>query len=127
MFVAAACKELAYLEQFGRPLLPFRRESRDAHQYQEQSPSPSAHIENLKRHLIMAPSLVPSDSALVHFCIRHPDLQQSNIVVQSTDPGWQIVSLLDWQHTSILPPFLFAGVPQRLQNLRTTMILSRNQ
>ena len=39
---AAARKELAYPEQFGQPLLPFRRERRDSYQYQEQSPS--AHI-----------------------------------------------------------------------------------
>ncbi|KAJ7221939.1 kinase-like domain-containing protein [Mycena rebaudengoi] len=110
----AARKELAYLEQFGQPLLPFRRERRDGYQYQEQSPL--AHIENLKRYLI-ASSLVPRDPALGHFCIRHPDLQQSNIVVRrSSDSGWQVVSLLDWQHASLLPLFLLAGVPQRLQN-----------
>ncbi|KIY45791.1 hypothetical protein FISHEDRAFT_66846 [Fistulina hepatica ATCC 64428] len=28
----------------------------------------------------------------------------------------RVVSLLDWQHASILPLFLLAGVPQRLQN-----------
>ncbi|KAH9949736.1 protein kinase subdomain-containing protein PKL/CAK/Fmp29 [Amylocystis lapponica] len=103
VLAAAARKELAYLEQ------------RDGYQYQEQSPS--AHIENLKRYLLIASSLVPRDPALGHFCIRHPDLQQSNIVVRrSSDSGWQVVSLLDWQHASILPPFLLAGVPQRLQN-----------
>lgn len=110
--VAAARKELAYLEQFGQPLLPFRRERRDGYQYQEQSPL--AHIENLKRYLLIASSLVPRDPAL---SIRHPDLQQSNIVVRrSPDSGWQVVSLLDWQHASILPSFLLAGTPQRLQN-----------
>jgi hypothetical protein len=116
VLVAAARKELAYLEQFGQPLLPFRRERRDGYQYKEQSPS--AHIENLKRYLLIASSLVPSDPALSHFCIRHPDLQQSNIIVQkkSSNSGWQIVSLLDWQHASILPRFLISGVPQRLQN-----------
>jgi hypothetical protein len=118
--VAAARKELAYLEQFGQPLLPFRRERRDGYQYQEQSPS--AHIENLKRYLLIASSLVPRDPALGHFCIRHPDLQESNIVVRrSSDSGWQVVSLLDWQHASILPPFLLAGVPQRLQNHNDTV------
>ena len=87
MLVAAAHKALAYLEQFGQPLLPFRRERRDAYQYQE--PSPSAHTENLKRYLLMAPSLVHSDPSLVQFCTRHPDLQQSNIVVRrSSDSGW---------------------------------------
>ncbi|KAG6840035.1 hypothetical protein C0991_009463, partial [Blastosporella zonata] len=46
------------------------------------------------------------------------DLQQSNIVVsRSPDSNWQGVGLLDWQHASIiLPPFLLAGVPERLQN-----------
>ncbi|KAH7884287.1 protein kinase subdomain-containing protein PKL/CAK/Fmp29 [Phlebopus sp. FC_14] len=113
--VAAARKELAYLAHFGQPLLPFRRERRDGYQYQEQSPS--AHIENLNRYLLIASSLVPRDPALGHFCIRHPDLQQGNIIVsRSPDSDWQVVSLLDWQHASILPPFLLAGVPQRLQN-----------
>jgi Phosphotransferase enzyme family len=113
--VAAARKELAYLEQFGQPPLPFRRERRDGYQYQEQSPSD--HIENLNRYLLIASSLVPRDPALCHFCIRHPDLQPSNIVVsKSPNSNWQVVGLLDWQHASILPPFLLAGIPQRLQN-----------
>lgn len=44
-------------------------------------------------------------------------MQQSNIVVRkSSVSGWQVVSLLDWQHASILPLCLLAGVPQRLQN-----------
>ncbi|KAJ7661108.1 protein kinase subdomain-containing protein PKL/CAK/Fmp29 [Mycena olivaceomarginata] len=55
--VAAARKELAYLEQFGRPLLPFQRERREAYGYKEQSPSD--HIENLERYLLIASSLVP--------------------------------------------------------------------
>jgi hypothetical protein len=52
------------------------------------------------------------------FCIRHPDLQPSNIMVKkSVDSGkWEIISLIDWQHTCILPLFLHAGIPQRLQN-----------
>lgn len=45
--VAAARKKLAYLERFGRPLLPFRRERREAYGYKEQSPSD--HIKNLER------------------------------------------------------------------------------
>ncbi|KAL5522368.1 hypothetical protein ACEPAG_8384 [Sanghuangporus baumii] len=115
VLVAGARKELAYLEQFGQPLLPFRRERRDGYQYQEQSPL--AHIENLKRYLLIASSLVPKDPALGHSRIRHPDLQQNNVVVRrSSESGWQVVSLLDWQHASILPLFLLAGIPQRLQN-----------
>ncbi|KAL5480871.1 hypothetical protein ACEPAI_9811 [Sanghuangporus weigelae] len=114
--VAAARKELAYLEQFGRPLLPFQRERREAYGYKEQSPSD--HIENLERYLLVAPSLVPKNSALHHFRIRHPDLQPSNVIVSISSDSNQleIVGLLDWQHASILPLFLLAGIPDRLQN-----------
>jgi len=114
--VAAARKELAYLEQFGRPLLPFQRERREAYEYKEQSPSD--HIKNLERYLLIASSLVSKNSALHHFCIRHPDLQPSNVIVSTSSDSNQlkIVGLLDWQHASILPLSLLAGIPYRLQN-----------
>ncbi|RDX52769.1 protein kinase subdomain-containing protein PKL/CAK/Fmp29 [Lentinus brumalis] len=113
--VKGAHKELSYLQQFGQPLLPFQRMRRAAYQYQEQQPS--AHIENLHRYLLIAPSLVPRDPTLAHFRIRHPDIQPSNIIVsRSPDSKWQIIGLIDWQHASILPVSLVAGIPQRLQN-----------
>ncbi|KAG6327373.1 hypothetical protein ID866_11716 [Astraeus odoratus] len=91
------------------------RVRREGYRYQEQSPSD--HIENLDRYLLIASSLVPRDPSLGGFCIRHPDLQPSNIVVsKSPDSNWQVVGLFDWQHTSILPPFLLASIPERLQN-----------
>ncbi|GBE82854.1 protein kinase subdomain-containing protein PKL/CAK/Fmp29 [Sparassis crispa] len=113
--VAAARKELAYLEQFGRPLLPFQRERREAYGYKEQSPSD--HIKNLERYLLIASSLVSKNSALHHFRIRHPDLQPSNVIVSTSSDSNQlkIVGLLDWQHASILPAFLLAGIPGHLQ------------
>ncbi|KAJ7731138.1 protein kinase subdomain-containing protein PKL/CAK/Fmp29 [Mycena maculata] len=114
--VAAARKELAYLEQFGRPLLPFQRERREAYEYKEQSPLD--HIKNLERYLLIASSLVSKNSALHHFRIRHPDLQPSNVIVSTSSDSNQltIVGLLDWQHASILPAFLLAGIPGRFQN-----------
>lgn len=114
--VAAARKELAYLEQFGRPLLLFQRERREAYGYKEQSPSD--HIKNLERYLLIVSSLVSKNSALHHFRIRHPDLQPSNVIVSTLSDSnkLKIVGLLDWQHASILPPFLLAGIPGRLQN-----------
>ncbi|EJF63630.1 protein kinase subdomain-containing protein PKL/CAK/Fmp29 [Dichomitus squalens LYAD-421 SS1] len=112
---APAYKELAYLKQFGRPLLPFERMRREAYRYQEQPPSD--HIENLNRYLLIAPSLIPKNPVLGRFCIRHPDLQSGNIIVsRSPDSTWRVVSLLDWQHAPILPLFLLAGLPQRFQN-----------
>ena len=69
---APALKELAYLEQFGQPLLPFRRERRPGYKYQKQLPSD--HL-NLNRYLLIAPSLVPTNPRLRQFCIRHPDFR----------------------------------------------------
>ena len=113
--VRGANKELAYLEKFGRPLLPFQRIRREGYQYQEQPPSD--HIENLGRYLLIASSLIPRNPTFGHFCIRHPDLRPGNIIVsRSPDSNLHIISLIDWQHTSILPLFLLAGVPQQIQN-----------
>nr|GAT46297.1 predicted protein [Mycena chlorophos] len=111
----AAQKEIAYLKQFGQPLLPLRRERRPSYKYQQQSPLD--HVENLQQYLSITSSLVPKDPALNRFYIRHPDLHPNNIFV-SWSPGsdCKIVSVFDWQHTSILPMFLLAGIPQRLQN-----------
>jgi hypothetical protein len=95
--------------------LPFQRMRREAYQYREQLPS--EHVENLNWYLLIALSLVPRDPTLSHFRIRHPDLQQNNIIVsKSHGSKWQIAGLIDWQHASILPLFLFAGIPGRLQN-----------
>jgi hypothetical protein len=38
------------------------------------------------------------------------------MVPRSPGSDWKIVGLLDWQHTSILPLLLPAGVPKRIQN-----------
>jgi hypothetical protein len=121
VLLRAPHKELAYLKEFGQPLLPFQCVRREGYQYEEQSPSD--HVENLGRYLLIAPSLIPGNPALSRFCIRHSDLQQSNInISRSPDSNWQITSLIDWQHASILPLFLNA----LYQNAyRTMMILSR--
>lgn len=88
---------------------------REGYGYREQLPSD--HIKNLNRYLLIAPSLIPQNPALRCFRIRHPDLQQSNIIVsKSPDSSWKVVGLLDWQHATILPPFLLASIPERLQN-----------
>ncbi|KAG6328179.1 hypothetical protein ID866_10910 [Astraeus odoratus] len=109
---APALKELAYLKQFGQPLLPFRRERRPGYKYQEQLPSD--HVQNLHRYLLLAPSLVPTSPGLRQFCIRHPDFRQGNVfVAKSPDSGWRVVSLFDWQHTTISPLFL-ADLPKFL-------------
>lgn len=86
------------MQRFGRPLLPFQRVRREAYKHLEQQPSD--HIENLDRYLRVASSLIAKDPALDHFCIRHPDLQPSNIIVSwSPDSNsYVVVSLIDWHH-----------------------------
>lgn len=108
-------RNLPTWRSFGQPILPLRRERRPGYLFQQQLPS--SHVKNLKRYLSIASSLVPNDPTLNRFCIHHPDLQLNNIIV-SRLPGSdrRVVGLVDLQHTSILPMFLLAGVPQRLQN-----------
>ncbi|KAJ7623719.1 protein kinase subdomain-containing protein PKL/CAK/Fmp29 [Roridomyces roridus] len=115
--VRGAHKELAFLERFGQPLLPFDRARRAMYEYQEQHPS--EFVENLNRYLLIAPSIVPQDSALRSFRIRHPDLtHENNILVSRTADSdeWKICSLIDWQHASILPISLLAGIPPFMRN-----------
>jgi hypothetical protein len=45
--------------------------------------------------------------------MRHPDLQPNNILVLESH---EIAGLIDWQHSSILPLGLAAGVPSHFQN-----------
>jgi hypothetical protein len=107
----AAHKELAYLEQFDQPLLPFQHVRKEVYQYEEQSPSD--HIKDLDRDLLIASSLPPSAISP----IPHPELQKNNIIVsKSPDSNWQVVGLLDWLHASILLPVFLGSVPERLQN-----------
>ncbi|KAK7695260.1 hypothetical protein QCA50_002450 [Cerrena zonata] len=113
VLVTGAKKELAYLDQFGAPRAPYSRLRRECYKYEKQTPSD--HVKNLGRYLRLAPSLVPDDESLNVFCIRHPDLSDSNIRV-STDSGLKILSVLDWQHTAVLPLFLQAGMHEFIQN-----------
>ncbi|KAH6905619.1 hypothetical protein BKA70DRAFT_1291717 [Coprinopsis sp. MPI-PUGE-AT-0042] len=105
--VAGAHKELADLRRFGQPLLPFERVRRPAYAFQPQLPSD--HIQNLERYLSVASSLIPKDRELHRFSIAHPYPEISNLIL---DHEGQIVSLIDWQHTSILPIFLLAQQQQ---------------
>ena len=114
VMVTGAEKELAYLDRFGSPRAPYQRLHREHYNYKKQPPSD--HAENLHRYLRLAPSLVPDDDALSTFCIRHPDLSDSNVKVSKDSRGLRIHSVLDWQHTVVLPLFLHAGMPDVIQN-----------
>lgn len=114
VLVTGANKELAYLDQFGSPRAPYRGFRRDC--YNNEKQEPSDHTNNLRRYLLLAPSLVPDNDSLTAFCIRHPDLNLENIKVTTDSNGLQIRSVLDWQHAVVLPLFLHAGMPYDIQN-----------
>ena len=83
--------------------------------YNYEKKEPSDHANDLDRYLL-APSLVPDDDSLSAFCIRHPDLNTGNLKVSIDSNGVQILSMLDWQHSAVLPLFLHAGMPDDIQN-----------
>lgn len=109
--VSIARKELAWLRSYGQPRLPFERAYREDTNYQKSMPE--EHIETLRKYMRIAPYLVPDDTSLHRPTLRHPDLQPNNIFVSEK---FDIVGIIDWQHSSVLPLFLAAGIPHHLQN-----------
>lgn len=82
--------------------------------YSYKKVDPADHIRNLCDYLEVAQFLSPpTESSFNRPIIRHPDLQPNNIFVSDS---FDIVSLIDWQHCSVLPLFLQAGPPKYFQN-----------
>ena len=106
-----AAKELAWLKAFGRPRLPFERAYHECLNYQKSQPE--QHIESLEKYMRMAPFLVPRETRFHRPVLRHPDLQPNNIFVSR---NLDIAGIIDWQHCSVLPQFLAAGIPRYFQN-----------
>ncbi|KAI7235369.1 hypothetical protein KC330_g4312 [Hortaea werneckii] len=74
---------------------------------------PEEDINSLEKFLKVALHAVPAEEWLHKPVIRHPDLSPNNIFV---DDDCNITSILDWQHTTVLPLYLHAGIPSSLQN-----------
>lgn len=106
---AGALKETRYLEKHGRPLLPFDRFQRETFDFQEQDPA--VHLDSLQKFLQISKHLIPPVAALTSPILRHPDLRPSNMFVSD---NLEITALIDWQHSTALPAFLSAGVPDFL-------------
>lgn len=76
--------------------------------------SPDSHISDLSDYLTLVPHLDFKAGASLHRPVmRHPDLQQNNILMSDTN---EIVGLIDWQHSTVLPMGLAAGMPKHFQN-----------
>jgi hypothetical protein len=111
-FTAGAVKELTWLKLHGHPRLPFDISHRGIYDYQKVSPAD--HAVNIERYLQIAPHLIPRDDEfLLRPTLRHPDFQPRNIFVAD---DFSITSIIDWQHCSVLPLILQAGVPDYFQN-----------
>ncbi|PLB49956.1 phosphotransferase family protein [Aspergillus steynii IBT 23096] len=105
-----ALKELSWLRAYGRSRFPFERAYRESMEYRLSTPS--EHIASLEAYLEITSELLASNEFLRPL-LRHPDLQPNNIFVSD---DLDIVGLIDWQHPSVLPLFLAAGIPEFVQN-----------
>lgn len=76
--------------------------------------NPDDHIEALLKYQKVARRLgFPENSVLNKLILRHPDFQPNNILVSETK---DIVGIIDWQHSTIVPLCLAAGIPKHFQN-----------
>ncbi|TVY91372.1 Altered inheritance of mitochondria protein, mitochondrial [Lachnellula willkommii] len=110
-FTAGAVKEIAWLKSHARPRLPHTVAHRDLYNYQKVSPAD--HIASVEKYLQIAPHLVPRDDFLSRQTLRHPDLNPHNLFVSD---DFTITGVIDWQHSSVLPLVLQAGIPGSFQN-----------
>jgi hypothetical protein len=75
---------------------------------------PKVHVEALLNYLKMARCLGFSQNSVLNKpVLRHPDFQPNNILVSET---MDIVGVIDWQHSTIVPLCLAAGIPKYFQN-----------
>ncbi|KAF2278274.1 kinase-like protein [Westerdykella ornata] len=106
-----AGKELAWIRAFGRRRFPFQRAYRETLDYKKQDPED--HKKSLKEYIALAEYLIPKETQLNQPVLRHHDLQPNNI---SISEDFDITGIIDWQHSTVLPTFLAAGIPKYFQN-----------
>ncbi|KAB8277878.1 kinase-like protein [Aspergillus minisclerotigenes] len=112
VFRAAGERELAWTKAYAKPRLPYDRLYREIYHFKHISPD--SHVTDLSNYLEMVPILrYANDSILTQPVMRHPDLQPNNILVSDSN---DIIGLIDWQHCSILPLGIAAGIPSHFQN-----------
>ncbi|KAJ5558044.1 hypothetical protein N7535_009534 [Penicillium sp. DV-2018c] len=112
IFRAVGERELTWMKLHAKPRLPYERLYRGIFKFRKVSPD--THIRTLLDYLKLAPFLGFGAGTTLHRpVIRHPDFQPNNILVSDSN---EIVGFIDWQHSSILPLGLAAGIPQHFQN-----------
>ncbi|GLA41371.1 phosphotransferase enzyme [Aspergillus niger] len=112
IFRAAGERELTWAKAYAKPRLPYERLYREIYKFK--CVSPDSHIAALVNYLKVVPSLDHTNKlSLDRPVMRHPDLQPNNILVSDKN---DIIGLVDWQHCSILPLGIVAGIPAHFQN-----------
>ncbi|RHZ55477.1 hypothetical protein CDV55_103246 [Aspergillus turcosus] len=112
LFRAAGERELIWAKAYAKPRLPYERLYREIYGFAQVSPD--RHLQNLSDYLTLAPCLgFRAGSSLNRPVMRHPDLQPNNILISDAN---EVVGLVDWQHCTILPLGLAAGIPKDFQN-----------
>ncbi|KAI9926045.1 Phosphotransferase enzyme [Aspergillus wentii] len=105
-------RELTWAKQHAKPRLHYERLYREIHNFAKMHPD--THIQALTDYLRLTPYLgFKPGSQLNRPVLRHPDLQPNNILISEER---EVVGLIDWQHSSILPLSMVAGIPKHIQN-----------
>lgn len=112
IFRAVGQREVQWTEKSAKPRLPYERLYRELHGFKKISPQP--HIDSLKKYLELAKCLGYSrEIPLNRPVLRHPDLQPNNILISDS---LDIIGLIDWQHATVVPLCLAAGIPKDFHN-----------
>ena len=97
-------REAAWTSTFGQP-----RHRQFFFSFSENKIEPTDRISLLSKYGAIAPYLLPRQGDLASPTLRHPDLHQSNIFLRPNST--QILGIIDWQGSSVLPFFLQSGFP----------------
>ncbi|KDQ13556.1 hypothetical protein BOTBODRAFT_146160 [Botryobasidium botryosum FD-172 SS1] len=84
-----------------------------------------AHISLLDRYTDVAPSLIPSNPALVRPTLWHRDVHCGNIFLSKdalAEGRIAISAIIDWQHMSIIPLYLQARVPYFIRYYQSALL-----
>ncbi|KAI4248612.1 MAG: hypothetical protein L6R42_009233, partial [Xanthoria sp. 1 TBL-2021] len=108
---AVGKKELAWMNQYAQPRFPADVILREMFEYKKIPPDDQ--VNTLENYLQLSSWLVPKEANINRFVLRHPDLQPGNLFVSDS---MDLLGIIDWQHSSILPIFLHCGIPHHFQN-----------
>ncbi|KAL8851639.1 MAG: hypothetical protein Q9221_003476 [Calogaya cf. arnoldii] len=119
---SVANRETTWISHCAQPRFPSEMLCRELFDNQKIPPAP--HIEALSNYLRISDHLIPKQANLNRFILRHPDLSPNNIFVNDS---LEVVGVIDWQHSSVLPVFLHVGIPNDIQNFHDDDSLAMNE